>query len=63
VKKETMKNSEISAKARNKPIVNSPFGAVQLKARRSLFTLDVITVSLDGDVPSPLDLLHVCYVG
>jgi len=63
MKKETMKNSEINAKARNKTIVNSPFGAVHLKVKRFLFSLDAITSSLDGGVPSPFDLLHVCYLG
>jgi len=62
-KKETMKNSEISAKARNKPIVNSPFGAVHLKVKWFLFSLDALTSSLDGSVPSPFDSLHVCYLG
>ena len=34
VKNETMKNSEIRAKERNKPKVNNPFGAVHLKVKR-----------------------------
>jgi len=52
-KKETMKNSEISAKARNKPIVNSPFGAVHLKVKWFLFSLDVPLL-----VPSMVVCLH-----
>jgi hypothetical protein len=46
-----MKNSEINAKARNKPMVNSPFGAVQLKVKLFLFPLDAIICSLDDSVP------------
>ena len=42
MKKETMKNSETKATARNSPAVNSPFGAVQLKAVGSIFSLDAI---------------------
>lgn len=46
VKNETMKNSEIRARARNKTIVNSPFGAVHLKVKRVLRSLGVIISSL-----------------
>lgn len=57
VKKETMKSSEISARARNKTIVNSSFGAVHLKVKGFLCPLDVIISSLGDTLSSPLDLL------
>ena len=54
-KKETMKNSEINAKARNEPIVISPFWVVQpLKVELSPFSLDAITSYLNCDVCSTL---------
>jgi len=40
-KNDIMKNSEIRAKTRNNPMVNSPLGAVQLKVE-SFFPLDVL---------------------
>ncbi len=50
-----MKNSEMNAKARNKPIVSSPLWVVQPpKVKRSPFPLDAITSSLNSDVPSTL---------
>ena len=54
VKNETMKSSEISARARNKAIVNNPCGAVQLKAKRFLCPLDDIISSLGDVMSSPL---------
>ena len=63
VKNETMKSSEISARARNKTIVNSPFGAVQLKVKRFLCPLDVNIGSLGDVMFSPLYLLQVYYLG
>jgi len=48
-----MKNSEINAKAINKSIVSSPFGAVQPpKVKLSPVPLDAITSSLNGNMPS-----------
>ena len=63
VKSKTARNSAISARQRNKIIVNSSFGAVHLKVKRSVRPLAAMLFVSSGVVSSPLGLLYLYYLG
>jgi hypothetical protein len=62
VKKETITNSEISARTKKETIVNSPFGAVHLKVELYSCPFDAISFRLADDCFNILPF-RVYYLG